>query len=224
MKKITTFLVLILIITIGIFGCDIKKHQASNIMSIEELEEIDPDLIETVLDSATNKINDSESDSVRFNSETVIYSFLDSQEVHIEYNYFNMIQADEVVNSIPLDNTDESNVNSGLDNNISHADNIREAHLLFENDYSFFEEFCSDNPDCIHMEMQDDRGYIIFDIDDSEIISALSGVDEVSEGTRYYGVRYHCDRCYITATYMSDSNDDFRDFVSLLDELGLPHM
>lgn len=211
MKNRKTIISLILLAILSvIFGCD------ANNVNISEFKEIDYELAVDTLEEYSDRfeeghyahINDGSSNELPFGSRNAFFTYL-----HV---YYPRISADELFGQFLAEGyVDEDEINIRV---------IEEVHGIFEEQYILFEEFCADNPDCIQTEMQDDRGYIIFDIEDPEIIVALSGESEVSEGTRYYGVRYHCDRCYIEATYMSDNNDDFRDFVNLLDEFGLPHM
>lgn len=213
MKKTNQLITLLsmLVVTFVVFGCGAKN------VNISEFEELDYAFVSGSLEEYTDRFEEGGVGyiSTGYSRELEICG---NQNINFEYQIINY--SDPTIEQIlGEESIDEYLDEDGIDIRI-----VEEVHTIFEEQYILFEEFCSDNPDCIQMEIQDDRGYIIFDIDDSEIISALSGENEVSEGTRYYGVRYHCDRCYITATYMSDSNDDFRDFVSLLDELGLPHM
>lgn len=212
MKKINQLIILLLMLAIAfvVSGCD------ANNVNISEFKEIDYELAVDTLEKYSDRfeegryahINDGSSNELPFGSRNAFFTYL-----HV---YYPRNSAEDLLSQFLAE--------GHVDENETKIRVIEEVHGIFEEQFILFEEFCADNPDCIQMEMQDDRGYIIFDIEDPEIIVALSGESEVSEGTRYYGVRYHCDRCYIEATYMSDNNDDFRDFVNLLDEFGLPHM
>ncbi len=216
MKKIDQLIILLLMIamTIVISGCSAEN------VNLSGFEEIDYEFAQDTLEEFADRFNTNGLGYLEGGWLSEIYLGGNSN-VRIRYSYYDDQSID--FSPVRLDETNETTENYIREDGVDIRD-VERMHNEFEEQYNLFEEFCSDNPDCIQMEMQDDRGYIIFDIEDPEIIAALSGESEVSEGTRYYGVRYHCDRCYITATYMSDSNDDFRDFVSLLDELGLPHM
>lgn len=213
MKKTNQLITLLsmLVVAFVVSGCGAKN------VNISEFEEIDFELAMDTLEKYSDRFEEGGVGCMHEGYSREL-NICGNQNINFEYQ-ITTFSAPTIEQMLGEESIDKYYDEDGIDIRI-----VEEVHTIFEEQYILFEEFCSDNPDCIQMEMQDDRGYIIFDIDDSEIISALSGENEVSEGTRYYGVRYHCDRCYITATYMSDSNDDFRDFVSLLDELGLPHM
>lgn len=213
MKKTNQLITLLsmLVVTFVVSGCGAKN------VNISEFEELDYEFVSGSLEEYTDRFEEGGVGYISIGYPSGL-EICGNQNINFEYQIikYSNLTIEQIIGE---ESIDEYLDEDGIDIRI-----VEEVHTIFEEQYILFEKFRSDNPDSIQMEMQDDRGYIIFDIDDSEIISALSGEDEVSEGTRYYGVRYHCDRCYITATYMSDSNDDFRDFVNLLDELGLPHM
>ena len=208
MKKLKTAIIILLMLTIfvGLFGC--SKKVSHTPVNIEDFQEIDVKELSSCL-----QILSIESvwqvgggiDKLNFISE----------DMRIAYDYYNLMPDFDDDNYSPYINEDGILINPA---SISHARG------RFLEIWNKFEDYYEDNPDDIIMEMQDTRGYIVFDIDDPELITALTGKEDVNEDTIYYGCVYFCDRGCLEAYILSDNYENFDKFVEFLDALNLPHL
>ncbi len=207
MKKLKTTIILILMLTIlvGLFGCSKKVSHTPVIRDIEDFQEIDVEELSSCLQILSIQ------PVWQVGGGIDNFLFI-SEDMRIIYNYYDIIYQ--------IDGVEVSYINEdGIDTrDISHA------HSDFLWKWSEFEDYCEDNPDDIIMEMRDTRGYIIFDIDDPELITALTGKEDVNEDTIYYGCIYFCDRGCLEAYILSDNYENFDKFVEFLDALNLPHL
>lgn len=206
--------ILTLIVVSVISGCNTNKQESLRVVSLDELEEIPYNLVSEVIEEASDEFI---GDGISLTSglEGIRRYTLKSPRVYFEYLYL-----DYQVPAVYFSEGEEFDPM----NNPNRTRSIEDAHNRFEEQYNLFNDYYEENSDEIIMEIQDDRGYIIFDLEDSETISAISGEDGVSVFTTFYGCIYQCEGVYIEAIYKADTKIDFNDFVSLLDELGLPHM
>lgn len=213
MKKLKTAIIILLILTIlvGLFGCSKNVSHTPVIRDIEDFQEIDCDELSSCLQNLSEEVSSIDEgwqtgggiENIRFLSE----------DMRITYDYYNLLYDID-------DDAYSSYVNEdGIDTR-----DITRAYGHFDYEYDVFKEYLESNPDEIIMEIQDTRGYIIFDIDDPEIITAITDRDDVSEDTRYYGCIYFCDRGYLEAYYLSDDDEYLDEFVEFLDGLDLPHL
>lgn len=200
-----------LTIFVGLFGCSEKVSHTPVNIDIEDFQEIDCEELSIYLHVISEEIPSSEAGH-QVNYMGIDDIYLWSEDMRIHYVYYDYVYE--------LDESEVSYINEdGIDTR-----DIEQAYSDFTRRWNDFEEFCEDNPDDIIMEMQDTRGYIIFDIDDPEIISEISFREDVNENARYYGCVYFCDRGCLDAYFLSDNDEYFEKFVEILDEFGLPYM
>lgn len=226
-KSKICYALLLLVMLCGFVGCGSKEiptsvtdMSQSTLQSVEftvcmdTFEEISYDQLNTTISNASGI--DSSEKEVTFALGIWQYGLSSYPGIYLSYVHFNVPYEE--------DTYEPELASSYLNENGIDIRDIEQAHDEFARQYDRFDDYLEDNPNGILMEMKDDRGYIIFDIDDRETIYALRQGLETGDNTRYYGVIYHCDRCYLSAIFLSDSNENFDDFVNILDELGLPHM
>ena len=211
MKKLKLSLALMLMILIGFAGCSKNVSHTQTSWDIEDFQEIDCVELSSCLQNLSEEVSSIDEgwqtgggiENIRFLSE----------DMRITYDYYNCFY-----------DIDDDNYSSYINEDGINTRDIQQAYEWFNYEYGVFEEYLESNPDEIIMEMQDTRGYIIFDIDDPETIAAITDRDDVSEDTRYYGCFYFCDRGYLEAYYLSDDDEYLDEFVEFLDELDLPHL
>lgn len=132
------------------------------------------------------------------------------------------------------------------------CDSSEEARVMFEEQYNQFEDYCEKNPDEVIMDIDEDCGFIVYNIIGTDNLFEVTGTydycldvqpaywapqlgvdsDIPDSGVqvihnynhRSYGVIYYCSSTYIDFSFNADKEESLDQFNEFLDELGLPHM
>ena len=134
------------------------------------------------------------------------------------------------------------------------SEDFEEVRILFEEQYNHFTHYCEENPNEVMMGIDEDRGFIIYNIIGTDRIAEATGYSEHElyfarnlvyfvpqigfendypepdderihdENVRRYGVIYYCGSTYIDFSFNADKEESLDQFNEFLDELGLPHM
>ena len=174
--------ILTLIVVSAISGCNANKQESLRVVSLEELEEIPYNLVSEVIEEASDEFIGG-GISLTSGLEGIRRYTLKSPRVYFEYLYL-----DYQVPAVYLSEGEEFDPM----NNPNRARSIEDAHNRFEEQYNLFNDYYEENSDEIIMEIQDDRGYIIFDLVTEERISEVTGISETRLCLDRNDMGYYC--------------------------------